>query len=153
MRKVTGAVLALLIGAGASGLTAQSANGSASVTIPEVLRISVGALEIPASAFDFEESTQAEATGEVSVETRANIEHAVDVTGSDLTMGEYELPLLVQATDSEYYALSGSAIKALGDLGRGTQNSMVSFKVLADLAVHAPGTYAGTITYTVVANY
>lgn len=150
--KRTVTMLALLIAGGAGGVSAQSVNGTASVTIPQVLRISVGDLVIPETAFDFESSDQSTGLGDVAVQTRGNVEHAVDVTGADLTMLEHELPLQVRQAGGDFELVSAVPVRALANLNRGTQNSVVDFRVEADLALHPPGTYEGTITYTVVAN-
>lgn len=155
MRKLTGTMLALLVAVGAGELSAQggpSADGSATVTIPEVLRISVGDLVIPETAFDFESGSQSEGEGQVTVTTRSNVEHGVDVTGGDLTMDAYSLPLEVREAGGDFEPVSASAVRALANLARGSQSNSVDFRVTADLEQHAPGTYEGTITYTVVAD-
>lgn len=152
MKKLTTAVLAMLA-LGAADLSAQSANGNASVTIPQVLVItSVGDLTVASTAFDFSAANTSQATGAVSVGTRSNIAHAIEVTGSDLTLGADNLALEVQASDASWSTVSATAVRAVAGLARGNQSGSVNFRTTADISLHSPGEYTGTITYTVVAN-
>lgn len=156
MKKLTMAVLAMLA-LGATDVAAQT-NGSASVTIPTVLVVSnVTDLNIAETDFnmaDFASSNTAQATGSVTIDTRSNITHAVDVSGADLLLGTDALALEVQASDGTWATLSGTAVKTLDNLVRGPQTgNIINFRATADVTQHAPGTYTGTITYTVVANY
>lgn len=154
MKKLTMMVLTVLA-LGATSLTAQSANGAASVTIPTVLVVtSVTDLTIAETAFDFTAANTSQATGSVTIDTRSNVVHAVDVTGSDLTNGGANLGVEVQASDASWSALSATAVKALDNLASGEQvGQAINFRTTADVAQHTPGEYTGTITYTVVANY
>jgi hypothetical protein len=154
MKKLTMAVLAMLA-LGATSVAAQSANGAASVTIPTVLVITnVTDLTIAEGAFDFSAGNTSQASGAVTIDTRSNVLHAVDVTGSDLTNGGDNLALEVQGSDASWSTLSATAVKAVANLNPGTQaGNAINFRTTADVSLHAPGEYTGTITYTVVANY
>lgn len=153
MKKLTIAVLAMLA-FGAANVSAQSANGSASVTIPTVLVVSnVTALNI-SSGFDFSSSNTASASGTVDITTRANILHAVDVTGTAITDGSSSLVFQVNDSGGTPQTVDVSTpVKALASLARGSQTNTITFTATADVATNDPGTYSGTITYTVVANY
>lgn len=146
------AMTALMTVAGATDGVAQTATGNASVTIPTVLVISsVGDLTI-ASGFDFSTANESAATGTVSIVTRSNIAHAVDVTSTTVSLGTDNLVFEVQNSDLAYMDATGT-VKALANLPRGEQTNDVSFRATANVATHAPGEYTGTITYTVLATY
>lgn len=155
MRKLTaGLMMAAVLGFGAVDASAQTVNGAASVTIPTVLVISgVTDLTIAEAAFDFTAANTSLATGSVTVDTRANVSHAVEVTGAALANGTDNLTLEVQAADLTWSALSGTAVRSLAGLARGEHAaSAINFRTTADVSLHAPGEYTGTITYTVVAD-
>lgn len=156
MRKLTaGLMMAAVLGFGAVDASAQaSVPGQASVTIPTVLVISgVTDLTIVEGDFDFTAGNTSLATGSVTIDTRSNVIHAVEVTGAALTNGTDNLALEVQAADASWSALSATAVRALAPLARGSQTgSTINFQTTADVAQHTPGEYTGTITYTVVAD-
>lgn len=148
MKKLMIAALAM-VAFGAMDVSAQNA----SVTIPEVLMItSSGQLTIADTEFDFSAANTSAATGAVTVNTRANVAHAIEVSGSALVLGTDNLNLEVQGSDASWTALSGTAVRAVAGLTRGSQSGTVNFRTTADVALHAPGEYTGSITYTVVAN-
>lgn len=149
MKKMAMAVLAVFALGGVTEAVAQNA----SVTIPEVLILrSVSDLVIAGTAFDFSASDQATGTGSVTVETRSNITHAVSVSGADLMKNGDALTLEVQATDNSWQTLNATPVKAIGGLVAGTRSGTVNFSATADVELHAPGEYIGTITYTVIAD-
>lgn len=153
MKKLTIAVLAM-VALGAANASAQSANASASVTIPTVLVVSnVTALNI-SSGFDFSSSNTASASGTVDITTRSNILHAVNVTGTTITDGTSNLVFKVNDSSGTPQAVDpATPVKALANLTRGSATNTITFTATADVATNDPGTYSGTITYTVVANY
>ena len=143
-----------VLAVGATDVYAQSTNGSASVTVPTVLVVSsVTDLTMDGSGFDFSAGETATSTGTVDITTRSNVAHAVDVTGTAITDGTSNLGFSVQDAGGVYQAVSGTAVKALADLARGTRVSAINFQATADINTHDPGAYTGTITYTVVTNY
>jgi hypothetical protein len=153
MKKLTVALVAVFALGGVSEAMAQT--GQATVVVPQVLTIrSVGDLTITLAAGDFSQTTgTASATGDVTVETMGNVAHSVDVTGGDLMNGAEVFTLQVQdAGDSNFKDVSGTAVRAISGLARGLQTGTATFQATADVASHAPGTYTGTITYTVIAN-
>lgn len=155
MRKHTVLAVMAVMAVGASELTAQTRNGAASVTIPEVLVVTaVTPLTIAEGDFNFSTTDTPVATGVVTIDTRANILHAVDVTGSDLTLDGTPLVLQVEGADGTWTAVSATPVKALGNLAMGRRTGLlINFQTEADVAVHGPGEYTGTITYTVLADY
>ena len=156
MNKITMAALAMLA-LGATSVAAQT-NGSANVTIPTVLVVSsVSDLTIADTDFDmtaFTSGNTSQAQGQVTLSTRSNVVHAVDVTGSDLTLGGVVLPLQVLDANSTWQAVGGTEAKALASLPQGVNSGLtIDFRAIMDVTLHGPGTYTGTITYTVVNNY
>jgi hypothetical protein len=149
MRKLTaGLVMAALLGLGAVNASAQTVNGAASVTIPTVTDLTIAGTQ-----FDFTAGATSTAAGAVTVDTRANVLHAVEVTGAALTLGGDNLTVEVQASDLSWSALSATAVKSVAGLTRGTHaGRAINFRTTADVSLHAPGEYTGTITYTVVAD-
>ena len=154
MKKLMIAALAMLA-FGAMDVTAQT-NGAATVNIPTVLVVTnVSDLTIAETAFDFSGSNTSQASGSVTIDTRSNVLHAVDVSlNSPVANAGDVLTLKVLGADATWSDVTATAVKALDNLARGTQTgNTISFQTTADVSQHAPGTYSGTITYTVVANY
>ncbi len=154
MRKLTAvmAMTALMTLAGATDGVAQTATGAANVTIPTVLVISsVGDLTI-AGGFDFSTTDASSVTGAVSIVTRSNIVHAVNVSSTAITDGTDNLVFEVESSAGTFEPAAGP-VKALANLARGAQTNNINFQATANVATNAPGTYTGTITYTVLATY
>lgn len=147
------ATVVFALGGVTEAVAQTTADGQATVTIPQVLMIrSVTDLSIVLAAGDFSDSDTAVGTGSVTVETRANVVHSVTVSGSDLMNEDDAITIEVEAAAGGFSDVNATAVTALSALGRGSQSSQVNFQATADVATHAPGTYQGTITYTVVAD-
>ena len=154
MRKLTAVLMVAGLGFGAADVTAQTATGNASVTIPTVLVVSsVTNLTLAGTTFDFSAGETATSEGSVTIVTRSNVAHAVDVTGTAIANGGVALDFSVEDANATYQPVGSTAVKALANLGMGTQTNTISFQAGADVNTHAPGEYTGTITYTVLANY
>jgi hypothetical protein len=158
MRKVlTGLLVAAVFGLGAADLAAQgspSLQGNASVTVPQVLVVvSVTDLSITLANSDFYSGDSGSATGQVSITTRANVAHDVEVTATDITDGSTNVTLEVQDSGDTFQTAGATAVTVLSGLSRGTQaGNAIDFRATADVTTNDPGAYSGTITYTVVAN-
>ena len=155
MKKTLIAVAALaFLALGATDVTAQTANGNASVTVPTVLVVSnVTNLTMDGTGFDFTTSDVGTSTGTVTIDTRSNVAHAVDVTGTAIGDGTSSLGFNVMDAAGTYQPVGATAVKALANLTRGTQSNTITFPASSDVNTNDPGSYTGTITYTVVANY
>jgi hypothetical protein len=153
--------LALLLPVGfAHGQT--SVNANVTITIPQVLSISVDETSItfPAvAASDFE--TGWIAASQASVVThRGNIVHDVEIAAGAATMtptsGTYNKP----ASDFEWSVDGGSTFfgisTAVADVVTaapvGAGNQTVNYRMLLDYLNDEPDTYTLGFTYTVVAN-
>lgn len=157
MKKLTVAMAVVAATAlGTAELSAQvSDQGQASVTIPQVLVVTgVGDLAIGAGEFDFSAADSDAGTGTVSVGTRSNIQHAIEVTGTDLTLaGSSALTLDVLDGSSNVVGSVGTTpVQAAAGLARGSRSTVITFQATASVLDHGPGEYTGTITYTVVAD-
>lgn len=157
MRKLAITAVLAMLAFGATDAVAQSANGQATVNIPTVLVITnVTDLTIAETAFDFSAADTAQAGGTVTIDTRSNILHAVDVTlNTAVANGSDVLDLEVLHPDGvTWNPVGGTAVKALDNLSRGSQTgNVINFRTAANVMDHAPGAYSGMVTYTVVANY
>lgn len=154
MKRLMMAMAMVALVMGTTELTAQTANGNASITVPTVLVVSsVTDLTIDGTGFDFSAGETSTSTGTVDITTRSNVAHAVDVTGTAITDGTSNLGFSVLDAAGTYQAVGATAVKALANLAMGTQTNTVSFQATADVTTDAPGAYTGTITYTVVTNY
>ena len=161
MRKLTTALsVAAALVLVPSALLAQTQTGDVTVTVPQVLVItSVTDLTISDTdtGWDFSNSDQSTVSGIVTIGTRANIPHDVQVTGAGLTYqsGGYsgaDMVLQVETGTSTWADVGATAVTVLDALARGSHSSPVTFRTTADVANQGPGTYSGTITYTVVAD-
>lgn len=149
MRKLTMALVAVFALGAVSEAAAQTETGTATVTIPEVLQIrSVGDLVIGEGDFNFAESDASTASGTVEVQTRANVQHSVNVSGGSLAQGGTSLDLQV-LSGADWVAMD-TEVTVLSALPAGSQAGTVTFQTTANVATHAPGAYTGTITYTVI---
>lgn len=156
MRNLTAAMAmtGLMMVAGATDGAAQTKAGQVSVTVPTVLVISSVDDLVITGGFDFTTLNESAVTGAVSIVTRSNIEHAVDVTTGTVTLGTDDLVFKVaEAGTGTYLDASTTPVKALANLARGERTNDISFQATANVASNAPGDYAGTITYTVLATY
>lgn len=168
MRKLTTAVLSLVLVAGASSLSAQNANANASVTVPTVLAITVDNLNIAfgsASGADFTAGYINAATTS-TVDTRGNVVHDVTIQAdaANFTYTGSETPAPTKAaSDLEWTNDGGTSYTAIDNvsaadvataLARGVHAGAVTvgYRIALDLAADAPGDYALNFTYTVVAN-
>lgn len=153
MKKLTMAVFAMLA-LGATEVAAQT-TGQATVNIPQVLEISaVTELNIAEGAFDFSTANSSTASGTVTVDTRGNVPHAVNVallSGDLADANSNTLGLSVQTTTNGVQPLGATALEVLDYTTRGVQSGTVQFEATAALDTEAPGAYSGQITYTVVA--
>lgn len=154
MRKLMTAIMIAGFALGAAEVSGQSVNGGATVTVPTVLTVtSVTDLVMDGSGFDFTGSETATSTGTVSITTRSNVSHGVDVTGTDITDGNTVLDVEVQDASGVYGTVGGAAVRALDALASGTQTNVITYQATADVTTDAPGDYTGTLTYTVVTSF
>ena len=150
----------------ASGVSAQTAAASASITIPQLLSIGVTNTTVTFAqpAFTDYDAGEITATSAASViTTRGNVVHDVTVaanaaaftwagTGTDPVKGAGDLQW--SKDGSTWNPLSTTATDVLTALGRGSNAAAatVNYKMLLNEANDIPGTYSLNFTYTVVAN-
>jgi hypothetical protein len=171
MKKITFLLLAVMALSGATRVSAQE-TVTASITIPEVLSISVdnNTVSFPAPAegdYDAAGSATVGASNTTVISTRGNVLHDIEVladnptfsftpSGSDADPGK-------DAADLEWSSDAGGNWLGLDDvtpgdvlsnLGRGVNDgaATVQYRLQSTLAGDPPGTYTLTFVYSVVAN-
>ena len=148
----------LLSTLGAARLDAQvSANGNASVVVPQVLAIqSVGDLNIDGTGFDFSAGDISSTTGTVDITSRANLIYTLEVTATDIQQAGVADPLgfgLIPSGGGAAVSLNGGATATWNaSMPRGATTSTLTFEATANVNLHDPGTYSGQITYTIIGN-
>lgn len=165
MKKVAMLLVAVAL-VSATGVSAQTAAASASITIPELLSINVTNTTVgfdqPAFT-DYDAGEIAANTAGSVISTRGNVVHDVTVAANAaaFTYAGAGVDPVKPAGDLQWSkdgvtwnALSAVAADVLTALGRGANNSAgtVTYKMLLDETVDIPGTYSLNFTYTVVAN-
>lgn len=165
MKKLMIAALAMLA-FGAMDVSAQSETGNATVTVPEVLAITVDQTTIAfpnATAGDFTTGYVDAGTQSV-IDTRGNVVHDLTINANNGTFGftpsggaaDPNKPAsdLQWSTGSGYTGLTTSQADVATALTRGvnTGAATVSYRILLDLTADVPGDYSLGFTYTVVAN-
>ena len=154
------AALGLLTAGGAAAQT--SADVTATITIPQVLFISVDNTSVTfnqPTAADFNAGSIA-ANNATVVTHRGNIVHDVDIqtAATNMTAASGDPTHVKPATDlqwstdgSTWTGVSTTAAKVVDDAPRGSGNVTVQYRMLLDYATDAPDTYSLTFTYTVIA--
>ena len=169
MKKLTMAAVALWM-LGAAELSAQQETATASVTIPEILAISLDNLSIAfpdATASDFETGYVTVTTGSAP-DTRGNVSHDVMIRTTqasfDFTPSGSEADPSKPAADLEWSpdagttwtGLSQTAVSVLGGAtlnpGQYTDVATIEYRIKLLYSVDVPGDYSLPIQYTVVAN-
>lgn len=172
MKKVAFLLLAGTALLGVTGASAQTATVTASVTIPEVLSISVDANTVTfdqPAAEDYDAVSGAVTIGgnqTTTIATRGNVIHYIEVQPSTATFGfvasggdvDPNKPAGDLAWSTDGITWTGMNATTPGDvasnLGRGVNAAAatVQYQLQSTLAGDPPGDYSLTFVYTVFAN-
>lgn len=161
---VLAAGLMVLLAVRGAEAQADVASGSASITIGQVLAIDVTNTTVSfdnPDATDFDSGSMDATSGSSQIDTRGNVEHAVEITAdADFFSGgggskpASDLRWSTDGFGSQDVGLSTTAARVVEGLSRGnnTGATSVDYRILLDYTTDAPDTYTLGFTYTVVPN-
>lgn len=162
---VVAAVLMIVLAArGAEAQASSTANGTATIDIPQVLAIDVGNTSVSFSnpdIQDFENGSMDATSGSSTIDTRGNIVHAVTISadaeffsGGDGSKPASDLRWSADGFGSQNVGLTTSGDRVVEGLARGANDgaATLDYRILLDYATDAPDVYSLGFTYTVVAN-